>query len=190
MTATTSTTGGISVPVAIVLGLISSFIQSLGLTIQRKSHLQNATLPDVKQRSEWKRPLWLIGFAIFIVANIGGTVFQIGALPIVMLAPLGAVSLLYNALLARFILDDFFSRYMVFGTALIAIGAVLIGYFGVVQEPTHSLDDLLALYARPPFIAFASVFALAFVGIVGLVSIPYSDNVIQAADPGYLLNTF
>jgi hypothetical protein len=54
------------------------------------------------------------------------------------------------------------------GTFLIAVGAVLIGYFGVVQEPTHSLDDLLALYARPPFIAFASFFALAFVGIVAL----------------------
>lgn len=107
--------GGISVPAAIVLGLVSSFIQSLGLTIQRKSHLQNAQLAESKQRSEWKRPLWLVGFAIFIVANIGGTVFQIGALPIVMLAPLGAVSLLYNALLARFILDDFFSRYMVVG---------------------------------------------------------------------------
>ena len=107
--------GPISVPVAIVLGLLSSFIQSLGLTIQRKSHLQNGALPEWKQRSEWKRPLWLIGFAVFIVANIGGTVFQIGALPIVMLAPLGAVSLLYNALLARFILNDFFSRYMVIG---------------------------------------------------------------------------
>lgn len=115
MPAEQSTSGPISVPVAIVLGLFSSFIQSLGLTIQRKSHLQNALLPQGKQRSEWKRPLWLIGFAIFIVANIGGTVFQIGALPIVMLAPLGAVSLLYNALLARFILDDFFSRYMVLG---------------------------------------------------------------------------
>lgn len=118
MTSTTSSPGGISVPVAIVLGLISSFIQSLGLTVQRKSHIQNASLPDSKQKSEWKRPLWLVGFAIFIVANIGGTVFQIGALPIVMLAPLGAVSLLYNALLARFILDDFFSRYMIAGELL------------------------------------------------------------------------
>ncbi|UZJ54595.1 hypothetical protein CBS101457_003915 [Exobasidium rhododendri] len=168
MPSTGGSLGGISVPVAIVLGLISSFIQSLGLTIQRKSHIQNASLPDTRQRSEWKRPLWLIGFAIFIVANIGGTVFQIGALPIVMLAPLGAVSLLYNALLARFILDDFFSRYMIAGTALIAAGAVLIGYFGVVREPNHSLDDLLALYSRPTFIAFASVFALTFVGVLAI----------------------
>lgn len=108
-------TGPISVPVAIVLGLVASFVQSLGLTIQRKSHVQNASLPTTQQRSEWKRPLWILGFAIFLFANVGGTIFQIGALPIVMLAPLGAVSLLYNALLARFILDDFLSSYMVIG---------------------------------------------------------------------------
>lgn len=108
----------ISVPVAIVLGLVASFVQSLGLTIQRKSHLQNESLPTPQRRSEWRRKLWLVGFAIFISANIGGTVFQIGALPIVMLAPLGAVSLLFNALLATFILDDFLSSHMVGGESL------------------------------------------------------------------------
>lgn len=65
-------------------------------------------------------------------------------------------------------MNSFFENFP--GTALIAAGAVLIGYFGVVQEPNHSLDDLLALYARPPFIAFASVFALAFMGILAVVS--------------------
>ena len=54
---------------------------------------------------------------MFITANIAGTVFQIGALPIVMLAPLGAVSLLYNALLARILLNDIFSQYMIFGVS-------------------------------------------------------------------------
>ncbi|PWN46524.1 hypothetical protein IE53DRAFT_372296 [Violaceomyces palustris] len=103
----------ISVPVAIILGLVASFIQSLGITIQRKSHLENEALPLAKRRTEWKRPLWILGFTIFLCANIGGTVFQIGALPIVMLAPLGAVSLLYNALLARWLLDDFLSKFMI-----------------------------------------------------------------------------
>ena len=112
---TTGTPAPISVPTAIILGLAASFIQSLGLTIQRKSHLQNEALPASRRITEWKRPLWLIGFTIFLCANIGGTVFQIGALPIVMLAPLGAVSLLYNALLARFLLNDFLSKYMVIG---------------------------------------------------------------------------
>ncbi|CBQ73430.1 conserved hypothetical protein [Sporisorium reilianum SRZ2] len=155
-----------SVATAIALGLIASFIQSLGLTIQRKSHLLNESLAPARRKTEWKRPLWLVGFAIFLVANIGGTVFQIGALPIVMLAPLGAVSMLYNAVLARFLLNDLLSKYMVMGTALIASGAVLIGYFGVVPSPPHSLDELLDLYARPTFVAFATIFTFVFVGVL------------------------
>lgn len=53
---------------------------------------------------------------MFLAANISGTIFQIGTLPIVILAPLGAVSLLYNALLARALLDDFLSQHMLLGT--------------------------------------------------------------------------
>jgi hypothetical protein len=60
--------------------------------------------------------LWILGFAIFITSNVLGTIFQVGALPIVVLAPLGAVSLLWNALFARFMLGDVFTPWMVLGT--------------------------------------------------------------------------
>lgn len=57
-------------------------------------------------------------------------IFQIGALPIVVLGPLGAVSLLWNAFFAKFILGDDFTANMAAGIALISGGAVLIGVFG------------------------------------------------------------
>lgn len=78
----------------------------------------------------------------------------------VILAPLGAVSLLWNAFFARFILGDVFSPWMVLGTILIAGGAVLIAIFGIVPEPTHSLQDLLELFRRPPFIVYFSLLGL------------------------------
>ncbi|PWN46785.1 hypothetical protein IE53DRAFT_372024, partial [Violaceomyces palustris] len=53
-------------------------------------------------------------------------------------------------------------------TGLIASGAVLIGYFGVVQEPPHSLDELLSLYARPAFVAFATIFVIVFIGVLAI----------------------
>lgn len=118
--------------------------------------------------------LWLLGFAIFITSNVLGSVFQIGALSITLLAPLGAVSLLWNAFFARILLGDVFSRYLIFGehlrpaawstarlmlcmtrgdtgTILIAGGAVLIAIFGVVPEKTHTLEELIQLYSRPSF---------------------------------------
>ncbi|KAJ3515403.1 hypothetical protein NLJ89_g1779 [Agrocybe chaxingu] len=157
----------ISIPFGIVIGLLASCVQSLGLTIQRKSHVLNQSLPEHRQRVEHRRPLWLLGFAIFISSNILGSLVQIASLPVVILAPLGAVSLLWNAFFARLLLGDVFSPWMALGTILIAGGAILIAFFGIVPEQTRSLEDLLELFRRPTFIAYFS--ALGFVVLVCLL---------------------
>lgn len=46
----------VSIPLGIVIGLLASFVQSLGLTIQRKSHVLNQLLPEHKQSVEHRRP--------------------------------------------------------------------------------------------------------------------------------------
>ncbi|GAA5832940.1 hypothetical protein JCM11251_000539 [Rhodosporidiobolus azoricus] len=151
----------ISIAAGVIVGLVASLIQSLGLTIQRASHVSNDRLPLPERKRDWQRPLWLFGFAIFILSNVFGTLFQIGALPIVVLGPLGAVSLLWNAFFARVILGDEFSVHLVVGTILIAGGAVLIGIFGVVPEVTHTLPELVALYKRPAFVLWVAFLALS-----------------------------
>jgi drug/metabolite transporter (DMT)-like permease len=113
-----------------------------------------------------------LGFAIFISSNILGSLFQIASLPVLILAPLGAVSLLWNAFFARFILGDVFNIYLVLGTILIAGGAVLIAVFGIVDEPTHSLEDLLALFRRPQFITYFSLLGAGVFICLIIVSIP------------------
>ncbi|WVN88600.1 uncharacterized protein L203_103811 [Cryptococcus depauperatus CBS 7841] len=152
---------GIPIFAAILVGLASSFVQSLGLTIQRKSHIQNDQLDPFNRRPTIRRPLWLIGFTIYMVSNIFSTIFQLDTLPIVILAPLGAVSLVFNALLARIILGDRFGVNWVIGTALVAGGAVIIAIFGVVPDEKHGLDELLVLLRRPTFVAFFSVVLVA-----------------------------
>ncbi|KAG8998414.1 hypothetical protein FRB90_012310 [Tulasnella sp. 427] len=151
----------ISIPTGIVIGLLASFVQSLGITIQRKSHVLNQEAPEHQRKPEHRRPLWLTGFAIFFLSNIFGSVFQIASLPVVILAPLGAVSLLWNALFAHFILGDLFSKFMIIGTLLIVAGAVLIARFGIVPEPTHSLEDLLRLFTRDAFVIYFSLLGAA-----------------------------
>jgi magnesium transporter len=79
------------------------------------------------------------------------------------------VSLLWNAFFARFILGDVFSPWMILGTLFIAGGAALIAIFGIVPEPTRSLEDLLALWTRPAFVAYFSL--LGVVVVVCLVMV-------------------
>lgn len=114
--------------------------------------------------------LWLIGFAIFISSNILGSLVQIASLPVVILAPLGAVSLLWNAFFARFILGDVFVPWMILGTIFIAGGAILIAFFGIVPESTRSLEDLLYLFRRPTFIAYFSVLGFIVILCLAIVS--------------------
>ncbi|KAH7910950.1 hypothetical protein BJ138DRAFT_1086630 [Hygrophoropsis aurantiaca] len=151
--ATTVTNGGISIPLGIFIGLLASFVQSLGLALQRRSHVRNSQLPEPERKVEHRRPLWLLGLAIFLSSNIFGSFVQIASLPVVILAPLGAISLLWNALFARLLLRP----PLILGTALIAGGAALIAVYGIVPEQPRSVDELMALFARPAFIAWFCV---------------------------------
>lgn len=63
---------------------------------------------------------------------------------------------------------------MILGTILIAGGAVLIAVFGIVPEPTHSLEDLLVLFNRPAFVVYFSL--LGFFLAVALVTVSGIDS--------------
>jgi len=56
MPALSAGNGDISIAAGIIIGLLASCVQSLGLTIQRKSHVLNQALPDHLQRVEHRRP--------------------------------------------------------------------------------------------------------------------------------------
>ena len=83
---------------------------------------------------------------------------------------MGAVSLLWNAFFARILLGDVFSNYLILGTLLIAGGASLIAIFGIVPEPTHSLEDLLRLFGREAFVVYFSLLAVCLLAVLVVVS--------------------
>lgn len=71
---------------------------------------------------------------------------------------------------------------MILGTLFIAGGAVLIAIFGIVPEPTRSLEDLLELFRRPAFVAYFSL--LGATVVVCLIIVRYSPT----CPPLYLTN--
>jgi hypothetical protein len=46
----------IPIPLGIFIGLLASFVQSLGLAIQRRSHVINSQLLEQDQKVEHRRP--------------------------------------------------------------------------------------------------------------------------------------
>ncbi|RJE24522.1 DUF803 domain protein [Aspergillus sclerotialis] len=142
-----------SVAVGVIVGLISTSLQAIGLTLQRKSHiLEDEKYPYDLHRPPYKRRRWQMGMLMFVISNIAGSTIQITTLPLPVLSTLGASGLVFNTVFATLILGESFTKYSLVGTILVTIGAVLIALFGAVGEPAHTLDQLLELLARRKFI--------------------------------------
>src|ERR1051325_2321861 len=66
------------------------------------------------------------------------------------------------------------------GTFLITVGAIMIALFGVVDEPNHSLDDLIELYKRPAFIAYFTLIELVVVSL--LIANKFGEHALNRMD--------
>src|ERR1700754_5203368 len=153
--------------IGILVGLTSTAVQSLGLTLQRKTHiLEEEKGPHDVRRPPHRRRGWQLGMAMFIVSNLLGSTIQITTLPLPVLSTLQATGLVFNSICATLILGEPFTRWSLGGTLLVASGAILIAVFGAIGEPAHSLDQLLELLGRQTFIIWMAMQALLVVTIV------------------------
>ncbi|KAL7267721.1 hypothetical protein RUND412_009674 [Rhizina undulata] len=141
--------------IGVCVGIVSTSVQSLGLTLQRKSHLlEDDRPPHINPRPPHRRRRWQIGMLLFIISNILGSSIQITTLPLVILSPLQASGLVFNSICATLILGEPFTRYSLIGTILVCVGAALIAAFGAMKEPAHSLDELLVLLGKKAFLSW------------------------------------
>lgn len=102
---------------------------------------------------------------MFVVANILGSSIQISTLPLPVLSTLQAAGLVFNSICATLILSEPFTRWSLWGTLLVSGGAILIGIFGAIPSPAHSLRELLDLMGRWQFIVWMALQAVLVVGI-------------------------
>jgi magnesium transporter len=179
------------ITLGVTTAVITSLIQSLGLTLQRKSHVNEESLPPHQRRRPFRRGLWRLGLAIFLAANILGSTVQITTLPLVILAPLQASGLIFNAIFASLILHEDFTRLSLLGTVLVSVGAGLIAGFGALEEPNHNLQELLDMFSRAPFLIWMAtqlgiVVIILVVSRIMLISIRRKSALIDNSGLGFL----
>ncbi|KAI1819693.1 DUF803 domain protein [Xylaria intraflava] len=152
--------------IGIVVGLISTSVQSLGLTLQRKSHmLEDEKGPHEIQRPPYRRRRWQVGMGMFVISNVLGSSIQISTLPLPVLSTLQAAGLVFNSICATLILGEPFTKWSFGGTALVSAGAALIAIFGAIPSPAHNLRELIELLARWQFILWMSFQAVIVIAI-------------------------
>ncbi|KAI6810480.1 hypothetical protein KC332_g18458 [Hortaea werneckii] len=165
-------TPGASVALGIIVGLLSTCIQSVGLTLQRKSHmLEDLHYALHDRRPAYRRRRWQIGMCLFLLANIVGSSIQITTLPLPLLSTLQASGLVFNSLLASLLLKEPWTWRTGCGTLLVAGGAVLISLFSALPEPSHSLTQLIELLGRRSFLAW---FILSLLLVLGLLAMDFA----------------
>lgn len=157
------------------VGVLTLATQSVGLTLQRRSHIQeDEKPPEIPRKPAYKRHMWQVGLLLFLFSNVVGSSVQITTLPLVILSPLQAVGLVFNSICSSLLLDEPFTQYAAIGTILVATGALAVAFFGVVPEPHHNLAELLILLHRKPFIIWMICTFIVIVGILVLLQISKS----------------
>jgi uncharacterized membrane protein len=74
------------------------------------------------------------GFTIFLLCQLFGSVISLAFLPPHILAPLGSAGLVFNVIFSNIFLNTTITKYDIWGTFWIIVGAVLMTVFGNTGE--------------------------------------------------------
>ncbi len=159
----------------VLVSLVASLLSTIGVNIQAlalkesdhvntiQSERVNSYTLSLLQRI-WIKYRWYFGFVMYLVFSAGGSVVALGFIPPVVLAPLGAVGLIFNILASYWLMGTVITRSDWMGTLLIMLGCALVSIFGVfVPDQNHSIEELIDLFTRPFFIVFFSIQVFAMV---------------------------
>mmetsp|Transcript_1571 Transcript_1571/g.2767 ORF Transcript_1571/g.2767 Transcript_1571/m.2767 type:complete len:623 (-) Transcript_1571:28-1896(-) len=145
------------------IGLTFSFLAALGLNLQKLSMNKEAKKPKSMRRPTPKQPLWLVGMFLITSGSLLDFV-AFGMAPQSLLAPLGALSLVWNAMIAPLFNSEKLTRQNLIATGIIMFGTLMTVIFAAHSTPTYTLEDLMSLYYQPMMIVYMIFIVVFLVG--------------------------
>lgn len=141
--------------------LLASLLNALGINIQKLDHVRHLSVPSSQRRPEFLRPVWVVGLLIYIVSQVLGSTLALQFMRAEYVAPLGSTSLVFNFILARWLLGTKITKLDLIGTFVVILGVVGVVGFGAIrtgggidQDANMSLETLKALWARWNWIVY------------------------------------
>ncbi|CAK4857936.1 unnamed protein product [Aphanomyces euteiches] len=147
------------------ISVVFSFLSSIGINLQKKALKQNdlrAQETGTQPLSPFRMPLWTLGFCLIVAGSLLDFI-AFGLAPQSLLAPLAALTLVWNMMLAPCFNKERLSRKDIWATLIIFLGATLAVVFANHNSPSYTLDDLKQLYRNPLTLLY---FLIVFVLIV------------------------
>uniref|UniRef100_A0A7N0U3M0 Probable magnesium transporter n=1 Tax=Kalanchoe fedtschenkoi TaxID=63787 RepID=A0A7N0U3M0_KALFE len=116
-----------------------------------------------------KEPWWWAGMITMIVGEIANFAAY-GYAPAILVTPLGALSIIFSAILAHFILDEKLHIFGVLGCVLCVVGSTTIVLHAPHEKDIESVTQVWDLATEPGFLVYSSItMALALVLIFKFV---------------------
>lgn len=126
----------------VIVGLLSSVLNALSYTVQKKAHLLNAG----SNRPIYKHPVWLIGFGLLLLGSIislgesGFYLVTMGFLDQTTLSSLSSVTIILSIVFSSVCLKEAFTRWVMLQLVLMLTGASLMLVFSNKVEREFTLD--------------------------------------------------
>ena len=130
------------------IALAFSFLAALGLNLQKLSMNKEKGMPVHMRRPPIKQPLWVIGLTLITSGSLLDFV-AFGMAPQSLLAPLGALSLVWNLIIAPLFHSEKLTQQNMTATGIICFGTIMTVIAAPHSTPTYTLKDLEALYKEP-----------------------------------------
>lgn len=148
------------------ISLVFSVLNSIGINLQKYSLARNANA--TVKRTTCRQPLWVIGFTLICLGSILDFV-AFGMAPQTLLAPLAALTLVWNMFIAPIFHKEKVTRQNIIATIIIFIGVTITVIYAGHSTPEYDLEDLITLYKAPVMHAYLT-FILFFL-LVLIISV-------------------
>jgi hypothetical protein len=148
----------------VTLSLCGSLCSALGLACQRLSHKRNNELPPEQQVRSSRQWLNLLGVFLLFVESLFDLA-SFGFAPASILSCMGAMTLVFNMILAPLICGETVSKRDVGVNAVVFVGIIISVWFGPNETPDYVLTELLEFFIQPRFLVYAAIL-LTWIGVL------------------------
>ncbi|RDD46202.1 NIPA-like protein 2 [Trichoplax sp. H2] len=149
--------GGIIVGIS--LAIVASVVISIALNLQKYAHNR---LKDFEDQNYLKSKIWWLGM-ILLVSGEFGNFIAYGFAPATIVAPLGAMTIVANVVIAHVFLKELLRVRDLFGIVLVVVGAFLIVNFAGRKNPILNGAQLGQLLLKVPFIIYLTSETILFI---------------------------
>jgi len=173
--------------IGVGLAVGATGIGTLGRIFMRWSHI---LMDDDKSAKSFK--ILMIAILCLVINPIMDILSLAFASP-TLLTPLAGTTLVWNVILAHFILKEQLTIYAVAGSGIALVGCVLVGVFGPKEDPTFkNYDEIMDLWNKKTFhvYAFCLLVVISFFGMLMKVGTHHVRGICYALVAGTFSGLF